>query len=442
MSAGERLYRARRIGVTFGRIYLGIKTNQFIERRLGPPDMKRRWSRFHRQSAKEIYEVAVELRGMILKGCQFIGARADVMPPEYVEILSQLQDEVPPHPFEEVREQVEAALGTPIEAVFERFDREPMASASLAQVHRARLKDGRDVAVKVQYPGIEAIVRSDLANLGTLFRAVGFVERDFDVMPLLDEIAEHVPLELDFVNEARNTEEIRKHFEGRDDLKIPEVVWEHTARRVLVSEYIDGIKINDREALEAAGVPLDQVMRTLVDSYCLQILRHGFFHADPHPGNLFVLPPNGDGPPTVVFIDFGLAKRLPSAFREATLQFVTALVQGEPDRMAAALIALGFETEADPEGALEEICRVLLDVAKQLRGQTYVDPETVREVGADLPRLIRENPIVTIPSHIVFVGRVFALVSGLGGSLGVHVDVVRWILPHLVLPAAPDGETP
>lgn len=443
ITAGERLYRARRIGTTFGKIYLGIKTNQFIARRLGPPDMKKRWSRFNRRSAESIYETAVELRGMILKGCQFIGSRADVMPPEYVEVLSRLQDEVPPHPYSEVEERVEEELGAPIASIFAEFDPQPIASASLAQVHHARLHDGRSVAVKVQYPGIDELVHSDLANLGALFRAVGFVEREFDIMPLLDELAEHVPRELDFVHEARNAEAIGKYFEGRDDLRIPDIIWEHTTSRVLVSEFIDGIKINDRASLDEAGVSGEQVMRTLVDAYALQILKHGFFHADPHPGNLLVQAPEGGGPPIVVFLDFGLAKRLPSAFRQSALHFVTSLVQGDPTEMASALVELGFETRDDPEASLEAICRVLLDTAKRMRGQTYVDPAAVREARDELPRLVRENPIVTIPSHIVFVGRVFALLSGLGSTLDVRVDMVKWILPHLVdLPGpATDGSS-
>lgn len=432
MTAGERLYRARRIGVTFAKIYLGVKANQFVARRLAPPDMKRRWARFNRQSAESIYETAVELRGMILKACQFIGSRADVMPPEYVEVLSQLQDEVPPHPFAEVRTRVEEELGAPLDRIFSEFDPEPVAAASLAQVHRARLRDGREVAVKVQYPGIDELVRSDLANLGALFRAVGFVERDFDVMPLLDEVALHVPRELDFVNEGRNAEEIDKLFEGRRDLRIPEVIWEHTTARVLVSEYLPGIKISDRDRLDAAGISRERVMHTLVDAYCLQILRHGFFHADPHPGNLLVTPGEDDGPPVVVFLDFGLAKRLPMAFREAALAFVTSLVRGDSGAMARALVDLGFETREDPEEAFETICRVLLDVARQLRGRAYVDPAVVREAGEALPRLIRENPIVDVPSHIVFVGRVFALLSGLGHTLDVRIDLVKAILPYLV----------
>ena len=155
----RRMRRARRVGLVFGRVYLGIKANQFVARRLRPPDMRERWSTFHRTSAESIYDTAIDLHGLILKGCQFLGARADVLPREYVEVLSRLQDRVPPRSFREIRGVVESELGEPLERVFPVFDRSPLGSASLAQVHEARLRDGRRVAVKVQYPEVAAQVQ-------------------------------------------------------------------------------------------------------------------------------------------------------------------------------------------------------------------------------------------------------------------------------------------
>jgi predicted unusual protein kinase regulating ubiquinone biosynthesis (AarF/ABC1/UbiB family) len=430
VSPAERIYRARRIGTTFGRVYLGIKANQFIAARLRPPDMRRRWSRFNRDSAEAIYDAAVELRGLILKGCQFLGSRADVLPPEYVNVLSRLQDRVPPRSFGVVRRCVERELGGPLEDTFEEFAERPLASASLAQVHAARLRGGEPVAVKVQYPEISALVRSDLANLRALFRIVGWLEREIDVMPLVEELQEHVPRELDFVNEGRNAERIASFFAGRGDVVVPRVHWGHTTRRVLVMERMHGVKITDLEGLAAAGVEPDWVARTLVEVYCEQILAQGFFHADPHPGNLLIEPPSGGRGPRLVLLDFGLAKELPPDFRRAVVAFAMALLRGDPDAMARALVLLGFQTRDGRVESLAEISRVLLDVATRFRDQAWVDSRVAREAAEELPRLIRENPIVRVPSHVVLLGRVLGLLSGVGRSLGARVDMVATVLPY------------
>ena len=427
----DQAHRARRIASTFGRIYLGIKANQWAARRVPPQEMKARWSRFNRRSAEAIFKLAVELRGLVLKGCQFIGSRSDVLPPEYIEVLSKLQDRVPARPFSEIRAVVERELGMPLSEAFSEFDEQSVASASLAQVHRAKLQDGRDVAVKVQYPEIRDLVHSDLSNLRALFRAVGVIERGFDLMPLIGELSEHMPRELDFCSEGINAERVAGFFEGRADLSVPQIHWDLTTTRVLVSDFVEGIKISDRSALERAGIEPSSVMQTLLEAYCEQILVEGFFHADPHPGNLMVLPPGEDDcPATVVFLDFGLAKELPPAFRQSTVQFAGALLQGDAKAMGNALVKLGFKTRTNSAEALQSIAWILLDMAKRLRNQTYVDPEVVREAGEELPRLIRENPVVRVPEHLILLGRVIGLLSGLGQTLGAKLDMLETILPY------------
>lgn len=436
VSASQRIFRARRIGTTFGRVYLGIRANRFIARRIAPPDMARRWSRFHRESAHQIHDAAVELRGLILKGCQFLGSRADVLPPEYVAVLSRLQDRVPPHGFAMVRQTVERELGKPLDELFSAFERDPVAAASLAQVHRATTPDGREVAVKVQYPEIAGLVQGDLANLRFLFRAVGLLERDFELMPLVDELATNVPRELDFVNEGRNAERVGAMFAKRSDLGVPRIHWDLSSERVLVMERIDGIKVGDAAGLRKAGVDPGEVMRLLVEAYCEQILTHGFFHADPHPGNLLVQPrPEG---PRVVFLDFGLAKELPPDFRKGVVDFVAALVQGDAGSMGRALVELGFETRDRRVASVAELAAFMLDVAKRIREERHLDPDLAERLRAEIPERVRSNPLVRIPSHLVLVGRVVALLSGLSRTLETRVDLVRAILPYAV-PRAGSG---
>ena len=430
-SLSGRAYRARRIAATFGRVYLGIKANQLLDRGGDRAGNQARWRRFHQTSAESIFAAAIELRGLILKGCQFMGARSDLLPPEYVEVLSRLQDRVPPRPFSEIRAVVEHELQMPLEKAFADFSREPLASASLAQVHEAHLPDGRRVAVKVQYPEIRELVASDLSNLGTLFRAIRLFERDFDLVPLIDEFREQLPRELDFYKEALNSERIAEFFQHREDLCVPNIHWKFTTSRVLVSDFVDGIKISDIRELEAAEIDPKKVMQSLLEAYCEQILVHGFFHADPHPGNLLVLRPSpGCEIPRIVFLDFGLSKQLPDSFRQSTVEFAAALLQGKAEEMGKALVRIGFETRGNSQQSLHAISVILLDVAKRLREQTYLDPEVVREAGGDLPRLIRENPIIRVPSHLILVGRVIGLLSGLGHTLDVKLDMLRTILPY------------
>jgi len=433
----ERAHRVRRISTTFGRIYLGVKSHQFIARRLRPADMDARWSELHRSSAERIHHVAIELRGMILKACQFMSARPDMLPPEYIETLGHLQDRVPAHDFEALRGDVERAVGGAVPSVFAELDDRPLAAASLAQVHAGVLKSGERVAVKIQYPEIAVLVRNDLANLQLLFRAVGIVEQDLDVMPLFRELQENVPRELDFAREADAAERVGGFFTGRDDIRVPAIHRELSSRRVLVMERIDGIKIDDRLALEKEGIDTNAVMQTLVEAYCEQVFVQGVFHADPHPGNLMVEPLEGERPDgsrrfCIVFLDFGLTKTLPPHFRESTATFAAAMLAGDARTMAESLEGMGFETREGGLEALHRITEIVLRTAAKLRNRAYIDRDVVREAAGDLPKLIRENPIVSVPGHLVLVGRVIALLAGLGHGLQAHFDMIPTILPYVM----------
>lgn len=428
VSAAQRIARVRRITTTFGRIYLGARANRFVAKRLRPRDMSERWARFHRESAESIYATAVDLRGLILKGCQFIGSRSDVLPPEYVQVLSRLQDRVPAKSFSVVRRIVESELDAALEEVFDWFSRRPIAAASLAQVHEARLHSGERVAVKVQYPEIASLVETDLSSLSALFRAVGYLERDFDLMPLIDELRSYVPLELDFEHEGANAESVAAYFEHRDDVLVPRIHWEHSTRRVLVMEYMDGIKISDVDALRAAGVDVNRVAELLVESFCEQILVRGVFHADPHPGNLLVQP--GPDGPKLVLLDFGLVKDLPPTFRKGIAAFAMALLRADGDAMAEALLELGFETRDGRPESLAKLAHFMLDAASLVQDQSYLNRELMDEIARSVTDEIRENPIVRAPSHIVLLGRVVGLLSGVNRSLASDVNLLKTILPY------------
>jgi predicted unusual protein kinase regulating ubiquinone biosynthesis (AarF/ABC1/UbiB family) len=421
-----RAKRARRIGTTVGRAWLGLRTQRWIERNLAPRDMEARWREQHRRNAEELYGAAVELQGLILKAAQLLGSRPDVLPPPTIAVLSRLQDRVPARPYAVVQRAVERELRRPLAEVFASFAKAPVASASLAQVHEARLLDGRRVAVKVQYPEIATLVQSDLSSLRFVLGALARVERDFDWQPLLDELAEAVPRELDFVQEGKSAERIARALAQRDDVRVPGVIWEHSTRRVLVMDYADGIRIGNHAALRAAGVDTARLARSLLEIFCEQILEHGFFHADPHPGNLLVEPAG----PRLVLLDFGLTKELPREFRLGVLEFAAALLTGRSERLGVALQKLGFRTREGREDSLQAIAEILHWAGQQIRGRGRLDPETLARLRVELPERIRRDPIVRIPHHLVLVGRALGLLSGQVTALGAQVDLLPVLAPY------------
>jgi predicted unusual protein kinase regulating ubiquinone biosynthesis (AarF/ABC1/UbiB family) len=411
------------VGWTFLVVYLRYKRIA-RNRKLTPEERERRYSREHQRNAERIYRLATRMEGLLIKTCQFISSRADVAPPEYVAVLSRLQDRVPPRPFDEVVKQIESELGAHPDVLFDDFARAPIASASLAQVHHARTKAGEEVAVKVQYRGIERIVETDLRNLSILVRILARIERDFDFRVLMEEVNRYVPQELDFEKEGRSAERVAKELANRPDVRVPRVHWEHTARRVLVTEFIDGIKISDIPRLLDEGIDPNQVALIMTEAYCEQILVHGFFHADPHPGNLLVLPG-----PVVVFIDFGLSKELPPGFRVNYARLSLAVLRQDDREMVEAFRALGFKTKSEDPESLVALGRSFFESGGPEQ-RPYVDQDVMPEVNERMARILKENPVTAIPPDILLIFRVIGLMSGLQKRLDSRVSMFDTIGPY------------
>ncbi len=408
----QRARRSARVARIGARIYLGYKRTQRRTRRMSPEGAAAAWERKHEQFAEDLYKLATGLRGLYVKTGQFAGTRSDIFPPAYIRSLSRLQDQVPPRPFAVIRETVEAELGRPLDQAFSRFDAAPLAAASLAQVHRAALPDGREVAVKVQYPEVAGLVKLDVRNLRTLVGIVARREPAFDYRAIVNEISAQVPLELDFVREADMTRRVAANLAGLPGIVVPAVINGMATRKVLVTEFLEGTRLLGGAVPAGAGPALAE---TITAAYGHQILVDGLFQADPHPGNILIQP---DG--RIALLDFGLTKELPGPMRLGFARLVLAAASREPTAIMAAFRELGVRTRDDnPESVLSLM-------------QLFFEPRTGGDAGLNLParrETLRRNPVEAIPGDLVLLGRVVGLLRGVSASLGAPLSPMQMLRP-------------
>lgn len=368
-----------------------------LREQLGRPASAATWERAHDRVARNLHDLGIHLAGFFVKLCQIVGARADVFPAPFIRHLGRFHDAVPARPFAEVRSWIERELGRPVEEVFTSIDATALAAASLAQVHRAVLRDGTPVAVKVQYPEVDRLARVDLAALLIVVRFARAMVPRFDVSSIMEEIRELVRLELDFAREAASTERIRAALAGDATVRVPRVHREYTTGKLIVLEYLDGIKVVDFEQLRAAGHDLGEVARRIGRAYARMIFEHGFFQGDPHPGNLLVLPGTVIG-----LLDFGLAKELPPGFGAAVAELITRGLAGDVPAAVAAARRAGFDVRDDQATALPALVLALIGD---------------RDEMANVEGLISETPITRVPSHFGLIVRVILLLNGLSHRL-------------------------
>ncbi len=284
--------------------------------------------------------VLQELGPAAIKFGQWMSTRPDILPLEYIAEFEKLQDRIPPFPFEDVKRIIREELGEEIEDLFEEFSPEVIASGSIAQVHRARLKDGTSVAVKVQRPGIAKIIDTDMEILVDLSRLAGdyIIKTDiYDPVAIVEEFSFAIGKQLDFWNEGRNIERFKKNFEKVDYVFIPGVLLDLSTRNLLTIEYLDGIKISNVKEIEEEGLDKKAIARNISYSYFKQIYIDGFFHGDPHPGNLFALPNNVIG-----FTDFGIMGYLDDKAKKHLMKTLLAVNRKDSKDLAEAMFDMGI----------------------------------------------------------------------------------------------------
>jgi predicted unusual protein kinase regulating ubiquinone biosynthesis (AarF/ABC1/UbiB family) len=432
--------RYRRILWFFGRVIAHLVWWDLLIGRIFKTRIRNNRPERFRRMARRFRGLAVEMGGVMIKLGQFLSARVDILPPEVTEELAGLQDEVPPVSWEEVNGVLVGELGD-VSAHFSHFDPEPIAAASLGQAHCARLAPATErrrqpdpVIVKVQRPNIENIVSTDLSALRVVARwAMRYrpIRRRADVPALMDEFATTMWEELDYVSEAQNAERFAEMFADRPQVRIPAVYRQHSTRRVLVLEDVSGIKITDVAALEEAGIDLKQVALNLLDAYFYQIFMIGFFHADPHPGNLFVRPVrrgfmswDGDGRPfQIAFVDFGMVGRIQDLTGDNLRKLLVSVTQRDARGLTEAYDSLGFLLPGSDLDRISEAQEAVLDHlwGRNLLELSQPDPEEMQELSREFRDVLYEFPF-QVPQDFIFLGRALGMLSGLASQLNPEIN--------------------
>ena len=433
---GAHRARYRRIVSFAAREFIAIWWFELVLPRFGLAGIaeRTRGSRMQR-FARRFHSLAIDLGGLMIKVGQFMSSRLDVLPPEITKELEGLQDEVPAVPFPDIRRVAEAELGAPLASVFAWFDETPVAAASLGQAHRARLSDQdaadtglRDVVVKVQRPGIDGIVAVDLAALRRVSRwamRVRFVSDRVDAPALVEEFAATSFEEIDYLHEARSAERFRENFADDPRIDAPEIVWERSTRRVLTLSDVTAIKINDTDALRAAGIDPSAVADAFAEVMFDQVFTHSFVHADPHPGNIFVTPdaslPTGF---RLTFIDFGMMAEVPDNLRDGLRTLLIAVTARDSHGLVAAAQEIGVLLPSADTGELE---RALTALFARFGGMGFaelakVDPREFTDFANEFGDMVRSLPL-QLPENMLLLIRAVSLTSGMCSSLDPDFNV-------------------
>lgn len=428
--------RYRRITLFFARVIASIVFWDLVLIRIGfKKRVEKTRSKRLQKIAQDYHRLAVDMGGVLIKVGQFLSARADVLPEEITAELSGLQDKVPPEDFEAIRALAEAELGDKLEEHFAEFEIEPLAAASLGQVHRARLfpQNGgggaiKQVVVKVQRPDIEEVINVDMAafnKVGSWVMRYEPIRRRADVPAILAEFARILYEEIDYLAEGRNAETFAENFKEVPGIRVPAVIWSHTTKRVLTLEDVYAVKITDYADIDVAGVDRGEIAVRLFDTYMQQIFNDSFFHADPHPGNLFVQPADDENGWRLTFIDFGMVGHVPPNSRSGLRVLLIALATRDSSRLVEAYQMLNVLL---PQADLDLITQAEALAFDRFWGKSMdelkqISYEEMREFTNEFRELVYTMPF-QVPQDLVFLFRTVAILSGI--CTGLDPDFNFW----------------
>ena len=378
--------------------------------------------------------VAGALKGAFAKAGQFASLRYDVLDPEARAALDSLQDRVPPLPFETIRRCLERELGGALDAHFSELEEQPIGAASIAQVHAGRLLDGTPVAVKVLYPWIEAAMPHDLRLLRRALRRLVRGADDFD--RLFGEFADGLARELDFELEARSARAIAANLSNQPGVIVPTIFDAQSTRRVLTMSRHDGHRIDDTDAFDARGIERRRIVEILAHAYGQQVFADGLFHADPHPGNLFLVAPSASDtldaePPRVLFVDFGLCKQLEPALRQALREAILALLQKDPSAFVDRMDQMGM-IAAGARPLVEQRVVGMFERITGAGGALVLSGGQVLGIKDEAKQLLANTPGLQLPNDLLLYARTLSYLFALCERIEPNVDVMKISVPFLL----------
>ncbi|RYR00815.1 hypothetical protein Ahy_B07g088924 isoform A [Arachis hypogaea] len=378
-----------------------------------------------RKTASWLRERVLQLGPTFIKLGQLSSTRSDLFPREFVDELAKLQDKVPAFSPKKAKIFIESELGAPISLLFREFEDRPIAAASLGQVHRAILHNGEKVVIKVQRPGLKKLFDIDLQNLKLIAEyfqrseTLGGPTRDW--VGIYEECSTILYQEIDYINEGKNADKFRRDFRNVKWVRVPLVYWDYTAKKVLTLEYVPGIKINQVDVLTSRGCDPIRISSRAIEAYLIQILKTGFFHADPHPGNLAI-----DVDEALIYYDFGMMGEIKSFTRERLLELFYAVYEKDAKKVMQSLIDLGA---LQPTGDLSSVRRSVQFFLNNLLNQTPDQAQTFSAIGEDLFAIAQDQPF-RFPSTFTFVLRAFSTLEGIGYTLNPDFSFAKIAAPY------------
>ncbi|XP_057466459.1 protein ACTIVITY OF BC1 COMPLEX KINASE 7, chloroplastic-like [Actinidia eriantha] len=378
-----------------------------------------------RRTALWFRERLLQLGPTFIKFGQFASTRSDLLPREFVDELAKLQDRVPAFSSKKAKDFIANELGAPVDILFKEFEDRPIAAASLGQVHRAILHNGERVVVKVQRPGLKKIFDIDLRNLKLIAesfkRSKALSGWTTDWIGIYEECAKLLYEEIDYINEGKNADRFSRQFRNIKWVRVPLVIWDYTTTKVLTLEYVPGIKINRLDMINARGYSRSLISSRAIEAYLIQVLKTGFFHADPHPGNLAI-----DEDASLIYYDFGMMGEIKSLTREILLDLFYAVYEKDAQKVTRSLIDLGA---LQPTADLSSNTRSLQIFLDNLLRRTQDQQQTLAAIGEDLFAIAQDQSL-RFPSTLTFVMKAFSTLEGIGYNLDPDFSFVKIATPY------------